>query len=126
MKKISLILLILFLAPALSYANVNKSNFTTEDNFEKIEKALNKQIKQIPFFLRVILGKQKINIFITSQNSSQNLTIAVKSNNMLIKNIRNREYENPSFEIWVSKKELKELSKSDKPAIKAVDMVQSE
>jgi hypothetical protein len=113
MKKIAIlaILMLLLAAPCLSLSTeeairVLETPASAERYFEEIKTQFNTNLDQVPGFIKMIIGDEKINFYIT--NSETHKFNAVMEN-AKIESLDNEHLEDPTLNVYVEKEVIPKL-----------------
>jgi hypothetical protein len=111
MKKLNLILfLVVFTAGATAQQSLEGPS---AEELEQVQQEINSQTTQVPDFLGSLLGDQTINVKIESNQTA--VSIGVVTNGTAINDIQPERYDNATFEVNTSTRQIANITASEDP-----------
>lgn len=112
MKKTALALSLLFLTAGATAQSFNLSNLES-DNLDQYQDEINTYSDEVPNFLESLIGDQTINVNIESNNTES--SVGVIMNGTTVEDMQLGGYENATFRVNTSQKQVNNITTSDNP-----------
>lgn len=92
--------------------------------FEKYYALANKEVSSIPSFLLDLFGNEKMNVYV-SLESGKEVVVGVTTKDSKLSEVVYRKYSNPTMNVYLSERILKDILVSSDPAKEAVKAVKT-